>query len=572
MKLFFIHRKKIRICALTMLGGLLLLCGRVLYIMLFQSDRLSYDATVLHERERSIKAQRGRIISRDRTVLADNKTVCTVSVIHSQIEDPDTVIKVLSDKLDMSEEKVASYVNKVSSRAKIKSNFAKETGDEIRVLNLSGVKVDEDSKRVYPYAELLSKVMGFCGADNQGILGIEAKYDDVLAGVNGMILTMTDAYGVEISDEEEKRVEPVNGDDLYISIDYNIQCYCMQAARKAYEAKGAKSVSIIVMNPQNGEILAMVNYPEYNLNEPYVLNYTPTETVTDENRMNLLNAMWRNGIINDTYEPGSTFKIITATAALSEHVVSLNDNFYCRGSLTVADRTIRCHKTTGHGSETFAETLMNSCNPAFITWGMRVGSERFLYYMDRLGLLSKTGVDVPGEASTIIHKPDDIHELELATMSFGQSFQITPLQLMRAASCVVNGGKLITPHFAVKSIDSEGCITQYEYSEIPDVIDEDVCETMKTLLESVVSEGGGMKCKIEGYSIGGKTATSQKLPRSAQKYISSFIGFAPADDPQVMAMCLIDEPQGTYYGGLICAPVIREIFANIFPYLGIPKE
>lgn len=572
MKTFRVHRRKIRISALTMLGALLLLCIRVAYIMIFDAKALATEAAMLHERERSIKAERGRIISSDGTVLADNETVCTISVIHSQIEDPETVISVLADKLELSETKIRSYVEKISSREKIKSNVPKAVGDEIRSLNLAGVKVDEDSKRIYPMGSLLSKVMGFCGADNQGIVGLEAKYDKVLSGTNGMILTMTDAYGVELEAYEEKRIEPQNGDDLYITIDYNIQSYCMQAAQKTYEAKSAKSVSIIVMNPQNGEILAMVNYPEYNLNEPYLLNYEPDEPITDENRMNYLNAMWRNGIINDTYEPGSTFKIITATAALSEKVVSLADHYYCGGSILVGNRSIHCHKTTGHGSETFAQTLMNSCNPAFITWGMRVGSERFLDYMDRLGLLAKTGVDIPGEASTIIHKPEDIHELELATMSFGQSFQITPLQLMRAASCIVNGGRLVTPHFAGKSIDSQGNITGYTYATTENVIAPEVCETMKTLLRSVVSEGGGENCRIEGYSIGGKTATSQKLPRSAQKYISSFIGFAPAENPTVMAMCLIDEPQGTYYGGIIAAPVIREIFENIFPYLNIPRN
>ncbi len=386
-----------------------------------------------------------------------------------------------------------------------------------------------------------------------------------------MILTLTDAKGIELEGEEEQRIEPVAGEDLYLSLDYNIQSYCMQAARKTYEAKQAKSVSIIVMNPQNGELLAMVNYPEYDLNDPFTLNYELPGSVSDNEKMNLLNAMWRNGVINDTYEPGSTFKVITATAGLSTGAVSLSDSYSCGGSTTVGGRTIRCHKTTGHGSQTFAQTLMNSCNPAFITWGLRVGVDNFLLYMEKLGLMQKTGVDLPGEASTIMHKKEDIKELELATMSFGQSFQITPLQLLRAVSCVVNGGTLVTPHFGVKSVDTDGNITELEYGRVEGVITQQTCETMKTLLKSVVHEGGGSKCHIEGYSIGGKTATSQKLPRSEQKYISSFIGFCPAEDPQVIAMCIIDEPQGIYYGGTIAAPVIREVFENILPYLGIEK-
>lgn len=571
MKAKRVHRKKIRIYAVTAIALLILLIGRLTYVVIFQSEELYAAATDLHEREREIKAPRGRLISADGTVLATNKTVCTVSVIHSQITDPEAVIEMLSKELSMSEEKVRSYVEKVSSMERVKSNVSKEIGDRIREYNYDGVKVDEDSKRTYPYGELASKVMGFTGSDNQGIVGLEVKYDEILAGTNGQILTLTDAAGVEIQGEEETRIEPVAGDDLYLSLDYNIQSYCMQAAIKTYEAKQAKSVSIIVMNPQNGELLAMVNYPEYDLNDPYTLNYE-VSGISEDEKMELLNAMWRNGVINDTYEPGSTFKVITATAGLSTGVVSLSDTYSCGGSTMVGGRTIRCHKTTGHGSQTFAETLMNSCNPAFITWGLRVGVDNFLLYMDKLGLMDKTGVDLPGEASTIMHQKENIKELELATMSFGQSFQITPLQLLRAISCVINGGTLVTPHFGVKTIDADGNITVLEYDTESGVITQEVSETMKTLLKAVVEEGGGGNCYIDGYSIGGKTATSQKLPRSEQKYIASFVGFAPVNDPQVIAMCIIDEPQGIYYGGTIAAPVIKEVFENILPYLGIEKE
>ena len=566
-----VHRKKIRIYAVTAIALLSLLIVRLVYIVIFQSEELYAAATDLHERERVIKAARGRLISADGTVLATNETVCTVSVIHSQITDPEAVIDMLSEELSMSEEKVRSYVEKVSSMERVKSNVSKEIGDRIREYNYDGVKVDEDSKRTYPYGMLASKVMGFTGSDNQGIVGLEVKYDDVLAGQNGQILTLTDASGVELSGAEETRIEPVAGNDLYLSLDYNIQSYCMQAAIKTYEAKQAKSVSIIVMNPNDGQILAMVNYPEYDLNDPYTLNYE-VSGIDEEEKMELLNAMWRNGVINDTYEPGSTFKVITATAGLSTGVVSLSDSYSCGGSVTVGGRTIRCHKTTGHGAQTFAETLMNSCNPAFITWGLRVGVDNFLLYMDKLGLMEKTGVDLPGEASTIMHKKENIKELELATMSFGQSFQITPLQLLRAISCIINGGTLVTPHFGVKTIDAEGNITMLEYETETDVISSEVSGTMRGLLKSVVHEGGGGKCYIEGYSIGGKTATSQKLPRSEQKYIASFVGFSPAENPQVIAMCIIDEPQGIYYGGTIAAPVIKEVFENILPYLGIEKE
>lgn len=572
---------------------IVLLLVRLAVIMLVESEYYGQRAKELHERERPIKAARGRIISGDGTVLASNKTVCTISVVHAQITEPDKVIDVLSSELGMDREKVAKSVHKVSSMERIKTNVTKEIGDAIREYGLDGVKIDEDSRRYYPFGSLASKVIGFTGSDNQGIIGLEVRYDEELAGEAGQILTMTDAGGIELKKEGEERVEPVNGDDLIVSLDYNIQTYAQQAAYKAYEAKKAKRVSIIVMNPQDGRIYAMVNVPEYNLNAPYTLidEYSsltvtqkdengddvtktiPKEELTNEQKMNLLNNMWRNFCINDTYEPGSTFKIVTATAALEKGVVSLSDSFYCRGSLTVGGRTIRCHKTSGHGSQTFAQTLMNSCNPAFITWGSRVGAEDFFAYMKKLGLLEKTGVDLPGEAGTIIHKLKNVGEVELATMSFGQSFQITPLQLLRAASAIINGGTLITPHFAVKTVNEDGETTKvFEYERVENAVSGETSGLMKQLLESVVSEGGGKRCYIDGYRIGGKTATSQKLPRGSGKYIASFIGFAPADNPQVIAMCIIDEPEGIYYGGTIAAPVIREVFENILPYLGIEQE
>lgn len=572
---------------------IVLLLVRLAVIMLVESEYYGQRAKELHERERPIKAARGRIISGDGTVLASNKTVCTISVVHAQITEPDKVIDVLSSELGMDREKVAKSVHKVSSMERIKTNVTKEIGDAIREYGLDGVKIDEDSRRYYPFGSLASKVIGFTGSDNQGIIGLEVRYDEELAGEAGQILTMTDAGGIELKKEGEERVEPVNGDDLIVSLDYNIQTYAQQAAYKAYEAKKAKRVSIIVMNPQDGRIYAMVNVPEYNLNAPYTLidEYSsltvtqkdengddvtmtiPKEELTNEQKMNLLNNMWRNFCINDTYEPGSTFKIVTATAALEKGVVSLSDSFYCRGSLTIGGRTIRCHKTSGHGSQTFAQTLMNSCNPAFITWGSRVGAEDFFAYMKKLGLLEKTGVDLPGEAGTIIHKLKNVGEVELATMSFGQSFQITPLQLLRAASAIINGGTLITPHFAVKTVNEDGETTKvFEYERVENAVSGETSELMKQLLESVVSEGGGKRCYIDGYRIGGKTATSQKLPRGSGKYIASFIGFAPADNPQVIAMCIIDEPEGIYYGGTIAAPVIREVFENILAYLGIEQE
>lgn len=586
-------KRKLIVCMAVIFVVIAALLGKLSHIMLFESEYYGRLAQELHERERAIKAARGRIISGDGTVLASNKTVCTISVVHAQVTDPERVIDVLSMELDMDRERVAKSVHKVSSMERIKTNVPKETGDAIREYNLDGVKVDEDSRRYYPFGSLASKVLGFTGSDNQGIIGLEVYYEEELAGEAGQILTVTDAGGVELKEEGESRIEPVAGDDLIISLDYNIQSYAQQAAYKAYELKGAKSVSVIVMNPQDGRIYAMVNVPEYNLNEPYTLipEYSaltvmqegedgekiqttiPKEELTGEQKMDLLNTMWRNFCINDTYEPGSTFKMVTATAALEKGVVSLNDHFYCQGSLTVGGRTIRCHKTSGHGSQSFAETLMNSCNPAFITWGSRVGAEDFFKSMGRLGLLGKTGVDLPGEAGTIIHKLENVGEVELATMSFGQSFQITPLQLLRAASAIINGGTLVTPHFAVKTVNAEGETTKvFEYETVENAVSKDTSDLMKQLLEKVVSEGGGNRCYIDGFRIGGKTATSQKLPRGSGRYIASFIGFAPADNPQVIAMCIIDEPQGIYYGGTIAAPVIREIFENVLPYLGIEKN
>lgn len=554
------HRKKIKIFAYAAFIITILLVIRVTYVAVFEGKELSEAAEDLHERERSIKAKRGRIISSDGTVLAMNETVCTVSVVHAQIKEPDKIIKILTEELQMDEAKVRRYVEKVSSMERIKTNVDKETGDRIRAYNLAGVKVDEDSKRVYPYSELASKVLGFTGADNQGILGLEVEYEKILAGQNGQILSVTDASGVELEDKEEIRVEPIAGKDLYISMDYNIQAYATQQARKAYYDNQAKSVSIIVLNPNNGEIMAMVNYPEYDLNDPF------TDGTIEE-----MNRIWRNGIINDTYEPGSTFKIVTATAALASHSVSLNDSFCCTGRIHIGDRYIRCAKIQGHGSQSFAQTLQNSCNPAFITWGIRTGKDNMLKYMSSLGLFEKTGVDLPGEAGSIFHKAENIKELDLAVMSFGQSFQITPMQLLRAVSAVVNGGNLVTPHFGVKSIDEKGNIYPIEYTEKKDIIDKETSEKMKILLKAVVEQGGGANCRIEGYSIAGKTATSEKLPRGNGKYIASFIGIAPAENPQVIAMCIIDEPSGMYYGGVIAAPVVRTIFENILPYLGIEK-
>lgn len=567
------HRKKLLVSITCVILALLLISIRLLYVCVFQSSYYLEKAQKLHERERDIKALRGEILDRNGVVLASNKTVCTVSVIHSQITQPQEVIQMLVKELDITEEAARKRVEKVSSIERVKTNVDKETGDRIREYNYSGVKVDEDYKRYYPYSKLCSKVLGFTGSDNQGILGLEAKYDAYLSGTPGQILTLTDAWGVEVKNGNEERDEPEKGSNLYTSIDINIQSYAQQLAQKTLEQKQAKSVSIIVMNPENGEILAMTNEPEYDLNNPYELNSDLLISSTGTSKMDLLNNMWRNFCINDTYEPGSIFKMVTATAALETGSVTLNDHFTCGGSAFVADRKIRCHKTTGHGTQTFTQTVMNSCNPAFIEWGRRVGTERFFEYMGKLGLLEKTGIDIAGEASTIIHKQENVGEVELATMSFGQSFQITPLQMLRAASAIINGGNLVTPHFAVKSVsEADGTAVEFNYEIQSNAIEEKTSLMMKDILRQVVEEGGGKKAYLEGFSIGGKTATSQKLPRGSGKYISSFIGFSPVDNAKVIAMCLIDEPQGIYYGGTIAAPVIRELFENILPYLEIQNN
>ena len=566
------NRRKIMIIFVAVLLLMVFLMGRLVYLMIFCSEYYGVRAENLHERERDIKAARGNIYDRNGVVLAENKTVCTISVIHSQIEDPEKVIAVLTKELGMSEETVRKRVEKVSSIERIKMNVEKETGDAIRSYELAGVKIDEDYKRYYPYNELASKVIGFTGGDNQGIIGIEVKYDEYLEGINGKILTLTDARGVEIKNAGERRSEPVEGDDLYLSLDYNIQMYAAQAAVKVREEKQADSVSILVMNPQNGEILAMVNEPEFNLNEPFALNTEIDTELSEEEKQNALNKMWRNQCINDTYEPGSTFKIITASAALEEGKVSLSDQFNCPGYKIVEDRRIRCHKVGGHGAEDFTHGIMNSCNPVFIEIGLRIGSDRFCDYFEQFGLLSRTNIDLPGEASTIMHKRENIGQVELATMSFGQSFQITPIQLATTVSSIINGGNRVTPHFGVETKNAEGELTHtFVYGQKEHIVSEETSTTMRYLLEKVVSEGSGKNAALEGFSIGGKTATSQTLPRSEKRYISSFLGFAPADDPQVLALIIINNPQGVYYGGTIGAPVCRDLFSNILPYLGIEQ-
>lgn len=567
------HRKKLVLMIAAILMVCILECVRLGVIMTVKSEYYMQKADELHQRERRIKAKRGRILDRNGEILAANEVVCTVSVIHSQIEDEDKVIKVLAGELDMDVEEVTKKVKKVSSMEYIKTNVAKDIGDAIREYDLPGVKIDEDYKRVYPYNELASKVLGFTGADNQGILGLEAKYDTYLSGTNGQILTLSDAGGIEIKGSREDRILPVDGQDLYTTLDVNIQKYATQLAWETMVKKEAKQVSIIVMRPDNGEILAMANVPEYNLNSPYELNYEPDEEEAQKDKMDLLNNMWRNFCINDTYEPGSIFKTVTATAALETGVVGLNDSFTCSGATVVADRRIRCHKTTGHGTQDFTHTVYNSCNPAFVEWGRRVGTDNMYLYMGKLGLLAKTGIDLSGEAGTIIHKQENVGAVELATMSFGQSFQITPVQMLRAVSAIVNGGRLVTPHFGLYTGSSDGSVVnEFAYSTQDEAISSQTSETMKKILEGVVSEGGGTKAYIDGYSIGGKTATSQKLPRGSGKYISSFIGFAPADNPQVIAMCLIDEPTGVYYGGTIAAPVVKTLYENILPYIGIERS
>lgn len=566
------NRRKIMIIFVAVLLLMVFLMGRLVYLMIFCSEYYGVRAENLHERERDIKAARGNIYDRNGVVLAENKTVCTISVIHSQIEDPEKVIAVLTKELGMSEETVRKRVEKVSSIERIKTNVEKETGDAIRAYELAGVKIDEDYKRYYPYNELASKIIGFTGGDNQGIVGIEVKYDEYLEGINGKILTLTDARGVEIKNAGERRSEPVEGDDLYLSLDYNIQMYAAQAAVKVREEKQADSVSILVMNPQNGEILAMVNEPEFNLNEPFTLNTEIDTELSEEEKQDALNKMWRNQCINDTYEPGSTFKIITASAALEEGKVSLSDQFNCPGYKIVEDRRIRCHKVGGHGAEDFTHGIMNSCNPVFIEIGLRIGSDRFCDYFEQFGLLSRTNIDLPGEASTIMHKRENIGQVELATMSFGQSFQITPIQLATTVSSIINGGNRVTPHFGVETKNAEGEVTHtFVYGQKEHIVSEETSTTMRYLLEKVVSEGSGKNAALEGFSIGGKTATSQTLPRSEKRYISSFLGFAPADDPQVLALIIINNPQGVYYGGTIAAPVCRDLFSNILPYLGIEQ-
>ncbi|MBU9729013.1 penicillin-binding transpeptidase domain-containing protein [Diplocloster modestus] len=568
------NRKKILIiflCCFLVLGAL---AGRLIYLMLFQSEYYQEQADALHERERSIKAARGKIIDANGTVLATNRTVCTISVIHSQIKEPEVIISKLSEILGMDEETVRKRVEKNSSIERIKTNVDKEIGDEIRNLGLAGVKVDEDFKRYYPYSTLASKVLGFTGSDNQGIIGLEVKYEEYLKGIDGTILTLTDARGVEIADAGEDRIEPVPGNDLYISLDSNIQKYCEQAAQKVMEQKSADAVSVLVMNPQNGEIMAMVNVPEFDLNDPFTLNTSVDTTgMTEEQKQDLLNQMWRNRCINDTYEPGSTFKIITAASGLEEGVVHLDDQFSCPGFRVVEDRRIRCHKAGGHGGETFVQGIMNSCNPVFIDVGLRLGVDNFYKYFNQLGLLSKTGVDLPGEAATIMHKKDNVGPVELATISFGQSFQITPIQLATTASSIINGGTRITPHLGVEVKNTDGePVRTLTYPTKEHIISEETSETMQYLLEQVVKEGSGNKAYIPGYKIGGKTATSQTLPRSAHKYISSFLGFAPADDPQVLCLLIINNPQGIYYGGTIAAPIVKDIFGNILPYMGIEQR
>lgn len=568
------HREKIAILFFLLFLAMTGLMGRLIFLMVFRSEYYSAQADDLHERERTIKAARGNIIDANGTVIATNRTVCTISVIHNQIKKPDEVTAVLSRELGLSEEEVSKKVKKYSSREIIKTNVDKTLGDQIRAFHLEGVKVDEDYKRYYPYDTLASTVLGFTGGDNQGIIGLEVKYEDYLKGTNGKILTMSDAAGIEIENAAEDRIEPIAGQDLYISLDVNIQRYCEQAAYQVMEKKGAKRVSIIIMNPKSGEIMAMVNAPEFNLNDPFTLNTNTPVPATDKEKQELLNQMWRNPCINDTYEPGSTFKIVTAAAGLEAGVVTLEDRFSCPGFRIVEDRKIRCHKVGGHGSETFLQGMMNSCNPVLIDVGQRLGVDNYYKYFEQFGLKGKTGIDLPGEASTIMHKKEDMGLVELATVSFGQSFQITPMQLITTASAIVNGGNRVTPHFGVKSVTADGeTVHTFDYPVKEGILSPQTSETMRYILEQVVAEGSGKNAKIDGYRIGGKTATSEKLPRSLKKYISSFIGFAPANDPQVIALITIDEPEGIYYGGTIAAPVIGDIFKNILPYLGIePTE
>lgn len=548
------------------------LAGRLFFLMLYKADYYSQMAEELHQRERSIKAPRGRILDRNGTVIADNRTVCTISVIHNQVKDPETVIRVLSEELGLPEAEVRKKTEKRSSREVIQSNVEKTRGDAIRAMRLEGVKVDEDYKRYYPYGRLASKVLGFTGGDNQGIIGLEVQYEKYLKGTDGKILTLTDAAGIELENEAEDRIEPEAGRDLQASLDVNIQMYAEQAAYQTMQKKNANRVSIIVMNPKNGEIYAMVNAPEFSLNEPFEL-VTDGKNEDSETKQALLNQMWRNPCLNDTYEPGSTFKIVTAAAGLEAGVVNLTDQFSCPGFRIVEDRKIRCHKVGGHGGETFLQGMMNSCNPVLIDVGQRLGPERYYQYFKQFGLLGKTGIDLPGEAGTIMHQPDQIGPVELATVSFGQSFQITPIQLITTASSLINGGTRITPHIGIRAVRADGrAVHAFVYPNGERILSEQTSETLRYILEQVVAEGSGKNARIEGYRIGGKTATSEKLPRSRKKYISSFLGFAPADDPQVIALITIDEPEGIYYGGTIAAPVIRDLFEVILPYLGVEKR
>lgn len=563
------HRKKIVTIFFGSMAIILFLAGRLGYLMVFQSDYYSEKADQLHERERSIKAARGRILDANGTVIADNKTVCTISVIHNQIRDPDRVVEVLSKELELSEEFVRKRVEKYSSIERIRSNVEKEKGDAIRAYNLEGVKVDEDYKRYYPYDDLASKVLGFTGGDNQGIIGLEVKYEEYLKGQEGLILTVTDARGVEIDAAGEKRVESVPGHDLYTSLDMNIQSYATQLARQVMETKEAERVSILVMNPSNGEIMAMVDVPEFDLNNPYTLpEEIAPDSLTEEQKQEQLNRMWRNGCISDTYEPGSTFKIITAAAGLEEGVVTPQDQFSCPGFIMVEDRRIRCHKTSGHGAQNFTEATMNSCNPVFITVGLRLGVENYYRYFNQFGLKSKTGIDLPGEAGTIMHRMEDMKAVELATVSFGQSFQITPIQLATTVSSIINGGNRITPHLAVMTADRDGTeMKRFSYPVTEHIVSEETSATMRMILEQVVESGSGKNGYVEGARVGGKTATSQTLPRGSGRYIASFLGFAPADDPQVLALAIVHTPQGNYYGSQVAAPVVRQLFENILPYL-----
>lgn len=557
------NKKKILVMGILFLAVLLFLVARVVFLIYYRGPELAEKAKELQERERTLVAQRGQILDRNGVILAENQTVYNISVIHNQIEDEKAVVDLLSEKLDMDADVVAEKVSKVTSIEKIKNNVPKDIGDEIMAYGLKGIKVDEGSKRYYPYDNLASKILGFAGGDNQGIIGLETVYEDVLAGENGELISTTDARGVELDDYMETIQEPIKGDDLMLTIDYNIQCYCMQTAEKVYRQKEAEGVSIIAMNPQNGEILAMVDYPEFNLNDPFSFTGDFSEC-TD------LNEMWRNSCINDTYEPGSVFKIITTAASLEENIVSLDEQFFCPGYITVDDRTIHCHKTTGHGSENFVEAIGNSCNPVFITLGLRLGVDRYYSYFDKFGLLEKSGIDLPGEAGTIMHEKENMGQVELATVSFGQSFQLTPVRLMTTVAALINGGTTVVPHLGKTIIDSEtGESTPIPYDAGESIVSSETSETLRFLLEKVVSEGGGNKAYLEGYEIGGKTATSQTLPRSDNKYISSFLGFAPADDPQIMILIKINDPQGAYYGGVIAAPVAKELFENILPYLSV---